>query len=605
MKLSVGKEILNQVSFLGIAFAILLAQDVSAQTRCQLTVPHCPQSPTLPRTFDDNFESSAFDEPRCLKRAQDYYSWCGTTLPVTAAFFSSGGIVASSTIPQNPNPPFLNPAPAPGQFIAKMYTEALGHAPDVISWPYWLQWFQAQGCSQATLKEAGVAFFASAEYRSLAYDNYEKVPTAYRAILNREPDGPGFLGWVNFLNNGFDLVDLVRIFFDSGEFQNLVPRICSGGSYGFSGPVLTNAILPARGPGYSGNQAGLQALLNSTPPGGTVLLAQRAVILLNEKLTIPSGVTLMTEGAVGIHHYARMARLVRASPFPTYMIEMSPNPAQGGSSLTNVWVSGQGQLFPQTPDTVNGAILSKGGKGTRLQVVRNDSPYGYDQFTIWGSMETGVKCTSQITGNLFTAYTGNHTRSWQGAMQVACDNAMITYNGIVDATDGGIVVFGTGTKQKSYAANNSFIAAGLSGYTALQVEADNRAGGQMPPRNRFANITFSGNYIATAPDTHFDIALAVGSNAWGVFGGTGWPVAGTSTSATVTNNILMVRAQIGIDVNGMHGVNVSGNRMHYTPIEGGGCLHAPLLVNSPAQASGFIQQPFAVGSSTYCIAGGF
>src|SRR5215813_12910985 len=83
-------------------------------------------------------------------------------------------------------------AAVPGQFIGKMYTEALGRAPDPSGWQGFVNYFQQNGCSQPTLRQVGETFFLSPEYANLGYDNVEKVLTAYRAIFSREPDAGGF-----------------------------------------------------------------------------------------------------------------------------------------------------------------------------------------------------------------------------------------------------------------------------------------------------------------------------------------------------------------------------------------------------------------------------
>ena len=53
---------------------------------------------------------------------------------------------------------------APPQFIAKMYSEALGRAPDPAGWQSALQYFQSSSCSQQTLKTWGTAALTSPEF---------------------------------------------------------------------------------------------------------------------------------------------------------------------------------------------------------------------------------------------------------------------------------------------------------------------------------------------------------------------------------------------------------------------------------------------------------
>lgn len=580
----------------------------SNDTFCEMAVPNCPNFPQSAGFFLDDWMGSGSDGARCLQRASEFYSWCGATLPVTATFRRGGKWEQQNSYP----PPAVRPVGArfPGQYVAKLFTEVLGRAPDIASWRTWVASFKKTGCSQLPLKWAGQVFFSSSAFNSLGYDNYEKVLVAYRAIMSREPDAGGFKMWVRFLDAGGSIADLVNIFYDSSEFGSLSSRICQGGSYGFgSFPALYNDTIPSASSGYSGNQSGLQELLNRTPPGGTVYLAQRAVIPITSTLTIPSRVTLATFGNPSVNQYAKMARLVRTSGFDGTIILMSPNPGSGGSALSSVWVSGQRQYLGASPHYAPGSILSKGGSGGGLWQVRNDLPWGYEQLTMWGTLETSVPCNQTVSGNLFTNYTGRHTEFWQSAMQTSCDNSVIDGNGFVDFTDGGLVVFGNGGIQSSRVTNNVFYSAGVSAYTALQVEADLRSGGMTKITNLFGNLIFANNSIFTSPDVHLDIALAIGSNAWApTFAGTGTPAPGYAHSISVTNNRLKVVAQIGIDVNGMHSVFFSGNSLNYKPVHGhggGACPHVPILVNTPGQASGVLPSSYATGSSYACITGGF
>ena len=83
-------------------------------------------------------------------------------------------------------------AEIPNQFIAKMYTEVLGRAPDQGGWSWGVNYFSNYGCSATTLRNWGRNFYASPEYASRNYDNASKVLTLYRGILSREPEQGGF-----------------------------------------------------------------------------------------------------------------------------------------------------------------------------------------------------------------------------------------------------------------------------------------------------------------------------------------------------------------------------------------------------------------------------
>jgi hypothetical protein len=168
-------------------------------------------------------------------------------------------------------------AEVPAQFIAKQFTEALGRVPNQAEWHAWVQYYETNGCSLATLRMAK-AFYLSREYLQgidepvlpvpgaqyfpvptvplaqaeingfpapphrgfehangshLTLDNAAKVLTLYRGLLNREPDADGYRGWLDDLNNGGSWTDVVDAYLNSGEFAGSAELICTGKPYHF------------------------------------------------------------------------------------------------------------------------------------------------------------------------------------------------------------------------------------------------------------------------------------------------------------------------------------------------------------------------------------
>src|SRR3981189_346715 len=82
-------------------------------------------------------------------------------------------------------------AAVPAQFVARMYTEVLGRAPDPRGWNSAMRYFQANGCNRASLMAWGSTVFSSAELSALDYDSAATTLILYRSILNREPDKVG------------------------------------------------------------------------------------------------------------------------------------------------------------------------------------------------------------------------------------------------------------------------------------------------------------------------------------------------------------------------------------------------------------------------------
>jgi hypothetical protein len=157
----------------------------------------------------------------------------------------------------------------PGQFIAKMYTEALGRTPNPPTDPGWNSWVtyfnNAMGtCASLTngvysqldgmaRSVYGDAHGGGLEYNSLNYRNGEKVLTLYRGILNREPDPNGFGAWLTNLNNGMTIQAAVDAFFNptyTPEIQPLVNRICTPSSTDMPGQWPHN-FGPSYGFGYA------------------------------------------------------------------------------------------------------------------------------------------------------------------------------------------------------------------------------------------------------------------------------------------------------------------------------------------------------------------
>ncbi len=223
-----------------------------------------------------------------------------------------------------------------GQYIAKMYTEGLGRLPEQTAWINNINTFASQGCNATTLRNLGIGVYTSAEFNNLGYDNAAKLLALYRGALNREPASTEYNNNLTLLNTGTSWTTMVNNFFMGSEFANKVSSMCNSANYGFGGVPFYPIAIPTSGSGFIGNEDQLQALINSTPSGGTVWLAQKAVIYLYQPLILKTGVTLATTGSPNVSRYASMARLVRNFNFNDAMVRLLP-----GSKLKSVWVDGQ------------------------------------------------------------------------------------------------------------------------------------------------------------------------------------------------------------------------------------------------------------------------
>jgi len=59
-------------------------------------------------------------------------------------------------------------AAVPAQYIAKMYTETLGRAPDPAAWNGALGYFEPNECNRETLADWGAPFFSYPEFQGLS-----------------------------------------------------------------------------------------------------------------------------------------------------------------------------------------------------------------------------------------------------------------------------------------------------------------------------------------------------------------------------------------------------------------------------------------------------
>jgi hypothetical protein len=85
----------------------------------------------------------------------------------------------------------------PAQWIAKIYSEGLGRAPDQGAWASMTAFFQSDGCSATTLAEKGEPIYLSSEFSGLKYGNAAKLLALYRG-----PGHPSLIEAVRPLHRG-------------------------------------------------------------------------------------------------------------------------------------------------------------------------------------------------------------------------------------------------------------------------------------------------------------------------------------------------------------------------------------------------------------------
>ncbi len=470
----------------------------------------------------------------------------------------SWGLPAVAQVPLAPLPDERN---FPAQYFTKLYTESLGRGPDQSAWRWGINYFGSTGCNPSSLAATGRSILQSGEFNGLGYDNAAKLLVAYRMILNREPEAGPYNQWLNWLEtSGGSFAAVIDNFYASAEFQTLAKTICDPKTPGYSFGSSLAIDIPLRGTGFSGDAATLQATLNAAPPGSTIMLAPRAVIRLNQPLVVPPGVNLVTTGMPLPSRYAEMARLVRVGDWNGPMVDLLP-----GAKLYSVWVDGQRGNLPNRFERSRINIRMLSGEQTTVGYSRVGNSRGATAIELYGQV-TGQRCVQNwVVGNLIEAYASSHYGdTWSDGVSVACENANVAYNTVIDATDVPLILFSVNPStaqlpQTSQVWNNIIIQAGNSAYGGIAMDPFYKAAGGDPPRvssRDFTGAGFYDNLMWTSDRVHFDIAIAAGTKTW--FGDNAYNGSGGAFLRNSTGQ-LRVSAGTGIIVSGMLKANVDGN----------------------------------------------
>jgi hypothetical protein len=444
----------------------------------------------------------------------------------------------------------------PSQFIAKLYSEALGRAPDVAGWQANQAYFTQNGCSKSSLWTVARAIYTSAEYQSLGYDNDEKVLTVYRGLFSREPDAGGFANWRNYLNNGNSMASMIDFMFQAidGGRELSSRQICASLGYGWSNrpAPLSNSVIPAKNDGGIQTLAALQTALENAQPGSTVYLAQRAVIMTPTQIVVKPGVTLATIGMPPPAQYAKQARVVRTGLFGNGVeLDSSLIKLGSGARLQSVWVSGQAQDFAHPPLAVN--VILESGTGTTIADSRVDNSAGWSSII---AHRFNKPCSGMaVRNNLVTGYANSHLyANVTDGISGNCEDFIASHNTVIDASDVAIIVFAVpGLTQKSKILNNTVVSAGVPAYGAFMLHPMRIE--DAGPSNSFAGSSISNNLFWAAPDTHFDIGVILGGTAWDISPSMGVGGAAIGNS----NGGIASPMYIGLAVDGMTQASVQQN----------------------------------------------
>ncbi len=407
----------------------------------------------------------------------------------------------------------------PAQYIAKLYTEALGRGPSQSEWTKSVAYFNSNGCSVNSLQAFAKAIYASPEYAADYTDPQAQAMTVYRALLSRDPSDEELSASSGAKGAGVDA--MVGSVFQGPEFAKVAATLCGNTArvtysaaakaiyepnYSWLGskapPRLTTASK-----GVCPTEDQLQGMIASAGRNGTVTLAQKCAVAMGTTLTVNNGVTLTTYGSPKPTQYAIMARLYRTGVYPGPIVHIS-----SGAHLANVWVDGQISIIGR--NRTSGANVSLfNGNGNTVEYVKSSDAQSGSNFSSQGTQQHTPCSNGVVRYNLLTGYSSEHGYKFPtDGMTMGCESLDIENNTLVDMTDVNILLLGSVTvPNTSTVANNTIIQAGNIANAAISI--DQITANALPTGSQTICYTakFVNNTFWTGPDAAFVFAVGNGA----------------------------------------------------------------------------------------------
>jgi len=426
-----------------------------------------------------------------------------------------------------------------GQYIGKLYTEALGRIPDPAGYRYFQDMIFTKGCKAETLGEMAKIFFAGSEYEVLELNGKQKAITLYRALLNRDPSYQEILETESKLGKQ-SIEDIIDDMIASDAFKKLLPGILHGPYY-FGGANYGYSI---SGRIYSARE--LMDMLEKTEK--EVALEPGDLVLANEPIIIPAGKKLSTRRSCG-KHYLKMARIIRTSPFNRGVVNMSDN-----TECSGIWIDGNRQPFSDFCQKTARRGVNIGVDGDHSVICGNrlTDSIGGTTIELYSCRETLIR------HNLITVYASSHfDEKWCDGITAHGTGTVIEDNGMVDATDVSVVIFRftPGGPQNSVCKRNTMINIGNSAFGGIN--ADGWVNHEEPWD--FTGCEFSDNIFWTSYRAHQHICLSFATFAWMCDRGTHCLNAKMNNNRTPEG--LFVLCGAGIAVDGQKNCEVHGNEI--------------------------------------------
>ena len=281
----------------------------------------------------------------------------------------------------------------------------------------------------------------------------------------------------------------------------------------------------------SGDEKTINAALSG--PAGTAVLCPGAVFDLHASIVFTrDGQQIYTQGFPTDSTRA-MLRIVEPSLATALLLR-----GRSRVRVSHLIVDGNRTALGRLPDAE--AMINMGGdaSGQQVEYVRAFETRSWSTVHLWEG-DRGA-CTGATLAHNEFGPAGQPNGQWADGISLACRNSLVHHNTIIDATDGGIVIFGA---AGSIVAGNTIRAEtrGLLGGIAMVDRAD------------YTGTVVDSNVIDGA-GRRILVGIAMGSQAW-----TCQPGAPSLSGAVVSHNVLQGDLGYGYAVNGVTNWTVTGN----------------------------------------------
>jgi hypothetical protein len=259
--------------------------------------------------------------------------------------------------------------------------------------------------------------------------------------------------------------------------------------------------------------------------------------------------------------------------------------------LHHLVVDGQREVFGRLVG--GGALIELGGDvtGVRVHHVVASNPRGWSTLHVFEGSRLcrGAKVTNNLIGPA-----GTPDGNWADGISFACRDGLIAYNSVLDATDGGIVVFGspgTVVENNTIETRKAVLLGGINLVDFAPFDGDYRG------------VIIRNNRIV-AKTGFIKVGIAVGPATWGA-----GPNSPMNYGGHIENNeIIGSHLGYGIVVDGVRDFDIFGNRATNKLIGGsqercdpGNVKAGTTFVYDRARSTGKFQREFENGKARWSI----